>query len=166
MTSKSSGQGSSRERRWELDRSKSHLGAEPERKASAALLCEHCGVVLQGGRWSWIDPPPEGARRGSCPACTRIRERKPAGTIRLRGEDFATHQEEIAGLARNQEELERPEHPLERMIQVQATPDGLILTTTGVHLARRIANGLERRFHRQARIRYPGQPETVHIDFA
>lgn len=70
-------------------------------------------------------------------------------------------------MLRNAERAEGEEHPLERLMDLVDEPDGsLVVTTTGLHLARAIANKLERRFHRHARIHYPGEQERVQVDWA
>ncbi len=68
-------------------------------------------------------------------------------------------------MAFNSEEAEKAEHPLERLIEIELRDDGLILTTTGIHLARRIANKLERRFHKQAKLNYPEEQALLFVEF-
>lgn len=132
-------------------------------KMAKALVCDDCGVVFHGGRWYWGAPPLTEVRAGTCPACQRIRDRYPAGTIRL-PEKFLEQREEIMGMIRNAEQNERAEHPLERVMSIEDEPSGgLVITTTGVHLARAITSKLERRFHRQARIRYPKEEMLMRV---
>jgi hypothetical protein len=128
-------------------------------------VCEDCGLVQHRGRWSSGAPPLTELRGGRCPACQRIRDRYPAGTIRLHP-DLLEHRAEVLRLARNLERAERSEHPLERLMGVERADDHLVITTTGVHLARRIARHLARRFHRRARIRYADGEERMHADLA
>ena len=134
-------------------------------KTAKTTVCERCGVVSHAGRWYWGVPPSTEVSAGLCPACERIRDHYPAGTIRL-PQDFLEQRDEVLGVIRNAEEAERQEHPLERLMDVADGPaGGLIVTTTGLHLARSIANKLERRFHRQARIRYAEEQNMVQIDW-
>jgi len=44
---------------------------------------------------------------------------------------------------RHCEQVEAAEHPLERIIAITPAAEGELVTTTGVHLARRIAHALQ-----------------------
>ena len=146
-------------------RPKQHDTYARSRKTSGAIVCGGCGVVSHAGRWSWGAAPGVDASAGLCPACERIRDRYPAGTIRL-PPSFLDDREELLALIHNAEEAEKVEHPLERLMGVEDGPDGgLIVTTTGIHVARRIANKLERRFHRPANIRYPPEQNLIFVDW-
>jgi NMD protein affecting ribosome stability and mRNA decay len=133
-------------------------------KAAGALVCSDCGLVQHGGKWFRGAPPLAKLRSGRCPACRRIREGYPAGTIRMHPA-FLEHREEILRLVRNVERAERVEHPLERLMEVKETGGKLVVTTTGIHLARQIAHRIARRFHRKARLRYADQEDLVHVDW-
>lgn len=137
-----------------------------KRKSAGAEVCEKCGLVHHAGRWYRGAPPSNtDVDAGLCPACERIRDDYPAGTIRL-PETFLDDREEVLALIRNAEEAESAEHPLERLMDVADDPDGgLVVTTTGIHLARAITNKLERRFHRQARIHYPEEQHLIQVDW-
>jgi len=133
-------------------------------KAAGAFVCDDCGVVQHAGKWSWGAPPLTELAGGRCPACQRIRERYPAGTIRLHPA-FLEHREEIKQLARNVEQAEKAEHPLERLMEMQESEGDLVITTTGIHIARQIAHKLARRFHQRARLRYADDEGLVHVDW-
>ena len=142
-----------------------HLDDEPHlQKPRNALVCTECGVVHHEGRWYWGAPPLAVVEDALCPACTRIRARDARGTLRL-PPDFTHYRDEIVGLIRNQEKLEKEEHPLERLMDVRKTRKGLVVTTTGIHIARRITSRLERRFHRKARMRFEDGEERVIVEW-
>lgn len=144
---------------------KQHDTYAKEAKAEKARVCDRCGVVFHAGRWYWGAPPLTDVRGGLCPACERIRDHYPAGTIRL-PEAFLEQRDEVLGMIRIAEEAEKEEHPLERVMDVEDDPEGgMVVTPTGTHLARAIAHKLERRFHRQARIRYPAEQNMIHVDW-
>ena len=148
-----------------MPRPKQHDTYVERSKAAGATVCDGCGLVFHAGRWSPGPPPVADLGSGLCPACERVRDRYPAGTLRLPAA-FLENREEVLNLIRNAEEAERPEHPLERLMDVEDLPEGgLVVTTTGIHLARAIAHKLERRFHRPARIRYPAEQNLVHVDW-
>jgi len=133
-------------------------------KPENTRVCDQCGVVYHAGRWYWGEPPQADVIGGLCPACERIRDRYPAGTIRL-PEDFLAQRDEVLNLIRNAEQAEKAEHPLERLMGVEDEGGGLVVTTTGIHLARAITSKLERRFHKEARIHYPEEQNLIQVSW-
>lgn len=134
-----------------------------EAKMAESQVCDTCGVVYHGGRWYWGAPPLGDVRGGPCPACRRIADRCPVGTLRL-PRSFLQQRDEVVHLIRNLERSERDEHPLERVMGIDDDGGGLLVTTTGQHLARRIADRLERRFHSKPRIHY-GDENTMRVEW-
>lgn len=144
---------------------KNPAGEPRKHNAKAALVCEECKLIHHAGRWYAGAPPISEVESSLCPACKRVRDHDPAGEITV-PEEFLEIREELLGMLSNAESAERAEHPLERLMEFEEGPDGsLIVSTTGVHLARAIANKLERRFHRQARFQYAKGETFVRIDF-
>lgn len=135
-----------------------------QRKTGESIVCDQCGVVCHDGRWYWGTPPVGNDAGGLCPACQRIRDRYPAGTLRLHGLP-ERYRDEVLGLVRNAEEREKAEHPLERLMEVEDGGDGVVVTTTGTHLARSIASALKRRFHGGIAIRYVEGETLVRVDW-
>ncbi|WP_349570347.1 BCAM0308 family protein [Azotobacter salinestris] len=117
--------------------------------ARGDALCPECGVSYQAGagRWSWegLDDA-EHAERALCPACRRIADKAPAGNLTLAGSFVKDHTDEICNLLHNTESLEKREHPLERLMTITDEPEGLVVTTTGIHLANRLGHALEAAF--------------------
>lgn len=163
MSDNQSGPGRRPDHRPRNVQPKNHDTYASSRKVAGTFVCESCGVCSQGGKWSWGTPPPGERQAGLCPACKRVRERYPAGTIRLPS-TYAPHLEEIRSLALNAEAAEKAEHPLERMMRFEETEAGIVLETTGVHLARRITSKLERRFHKKARMHYPEEQALLFVE--
>ena len=110
-------------------------------KLPEPTVCPDCGAVVREGRWQWCSAP-FGAAEHRCPACRRIRDDYPGGHLALTGEFQRDHRDEIINLARNLEEREKALHPLERIMDVRDENDALVITTTGVHLVRGIANAV------------------------
>lgn len=133
-------------------------------KAAGGLVCADCGVIQHAGRWYWGAPPLAELEQGRCPACQRVRERYPAGTLRLPLGSVA-ERTEILQLIRNVEKHEKAEHPLERLMEVEESDGRIVVTTTGIHLARQLAHKLAKRFHRPARFRYADGEDLVHVDW-
>lgn len=165
MSAKESRPGRRQDHRPRMVQPKQHDPYARRKKAANAQVCDQCGVVFHAGRWYWGAPPLTDVKDGLCPACERIRDRYPAGTIRL-PEAFMAQRDEVLGMIKNAEEAEKAEHALERLMDIEDGPDGgLVVTTTGIHLARAIANKLDRRFHRKARIRYVEEQALIHVDW-
>jgi NMD protein affecting ribosome stability and mRNA decay len=150
------------ERRPRVSKSTHHDTYARRAKNEGAVVCKRCGVVHHGGKWSWGKAAGE-TRAGLCPACERIRDHYPAGTIRL-DKGLLEFRDEIKHLIANVEELEKVEHPLERVMDIQESANGMVVTTTGLHVARRITSKLERRFHKKARIRYPKEQSLMQVE--
>jgi hypothetical protein len=144
---------------------KEHDPYRRQHKPRDAIVCDRCGVVLHGGRWYWGAPPLCDEKGGLCPACQRIRDRYPAGTIRL-ARIPEKYREEILRMIHNTEKREKGEHPLERLMGIEQGEGGVVVvTTTGMHLARCIASALQRRFHRGVAIHYAQGESLVHVDW-
>ena len=135
---------------------------EPERapgKDREAAVCEDCRASYHHGHWRWTPAEP-GAHTVVCPACRRIREKLPAGTLTLEGPFFLAHRDEILHLARNEADHERQEHPLNRIMGIEDGPTGSVVTTTDIHLPQRIGRALERAYDGELDVRY-GEDEYV-----
>jgi NMD protein affecting ribosome stability and mRNA decay len=129
------------------------------RKPQGPARCTDCGAVFQRGRWAW-----KGAAGPTtaalCPACRRIRERLPAGLVRLSGPFLREHRDEVLRRVRRCEQLERREHPLQRIIAIEPQGEALLVSTTDLHLARRIGDALHDAYKGELRLRY-GKADTL-----
>jgi NMD protein affecting ribosome stability and mRNA decay len=117
-----------------------------EQKLHDRTVCPQCGAVYHGGRWQWVLKA-EVAFEELCAACRRINDKFPAGVVTLRGEFAREHKEEMVRLARHQEEAEKKEHPLNRIINIEDDVHGVVIHTTDIHLPRRIGEAVRRAFH-------------------
>ena len=125
-------------------------------------VCEDCGAVFHGGRWTWGAAPPDAAST-QCPACERIHDRYPAGFLTVSGPFFVVHREEIEHLIANVAATEGREHPLNRIIDTQALPDGVELTTTDVHLARRLGEAIHHACAGELSVQYADEDQVVRV---
>ncbi len=79
-----------------------------------------------------------------CPACQKIRDRYAEGQVTLRASPFLTaHKEEIVHLLRNEEERAKGVNPLERIIEITESEEGMVVTTTNEKLAQRLGRMLK-----------------------
>jgi NMD protein affecting ribosome stability and mRNA decay len=118
-----------------------HDSYKAKRKLPEPTRCPECGAVFHKGRWTW-GAAPAGAHEQKCPACHRIHDKFPAGYVTLKGEFLREHRDQILNLLKNHEAKEKAEHPLERIMAIEDTPEGVLVTTTDAHLARDIAEAI------------------------
>ncbi len=112
-----------------------------------------CGAVFHRGRWSWGEAR-AGAQEVLCPACHRIRDKLPAGTLTLEGAFVDAHREELARPAFNEETREKAEHPLHRIMAIDEGPARLGVSTTDIHLARRIGEAVRHAYQGELELEY------------
>ncbi len=117
-------------------------------------VCTQCQSVFTGGRWTWQKNLSGKANQVLCPACRRINDDYPAGIIELSGSFFAEYREEILNLLRNEETLEKNEHPMERIIKIIDENGGTTVSTTGIHLARRLGEAIHRAYQGSYDLQY------------
>lgn len=129
-------------------RAQDHAITDPykrSRKLHEPTVCPHCGAVYHAGRWQWAARP-DGAAEELCQACHRILDDYPAGVVTLTGSFLPAHREEILRLIRHQEDVEKPDHPFNRIMAIKDEPEEITVTTTDLHLPRRIGEALQAAF--------------------
>ena len=135
------------------------------RKLKEPAACPKCGAVYQAGRWTWA-PRPADAREEICQACHRIEDRYPAGTLVLKGAIADERTAEMLNLARGQEAAEKAEHPLNRIMGIEETPEGIVITTTDIHLPRRIGEAIRRAFHGELKAHFDKEGYSVSAEWS
>jgi len=149
-------------RRDRLIQQKRHDAYLETQKLPDPTLCTECGVLFSDGRWVWKGTEKE-VHTTVCPACRRIAERNPAGFVDIHGAFFHNRLDEVENLIYNTEKAETLERPMERLIQVVRDDDGTRVTTTGVHIARRIGDAVARAYSGDASIEYLDNEKRVRI---
>lgn len=147
-----------------LLRERVHDPYKTRRKLPEPTVCPQCGAHFHGGRWTW-DEAPAGAHEEVCQACHRTNDRYPAGVLTLAGGFLAKHRDEILNLARNTEETEKAEHPLHRIMAVEETPEATEITTTDIHLPRRIGEALHRAFEGTLDFHYEEEAYLIRVNW-
>jgi|GEM_PF-34534 len=128
-------------------------GADPYREVRhypGGTVCAGCGLIYEEGRWAppeaaWAPPPAHALDPDAtplCPACRRIRDDYPAGFLAATGAFVRGHLAEVLDVVRRNAELELAEHPLNRIMRLDTADGRVDLTTTDIHLARRIGEAL------------------------
>ena len=125
-------------------------------------VCSACGAGYRDGRWTW-EAASEPAHTVACPACRRIQDGCCAGELTVSGAFVAAHRRDIDSLLQAEAKLETDEHPLHRIANIHDEGHALRITTTDVHLARRLGEALRSAFDGQLTIEYPPGAETVRV---
>ena len=145
-----------------LIQQKRHDAYEERGKWPEPTLCTECGALFVNGRWTWKKPNKR-TMIALCPACQRCADSYPAGFIELKGEFFEEHFQEIFNLVYNIEEQEKKDRPLERIMSVSDEKDHTLVTTTGIHIARRIGEALSRSYKGDYNFQYAEDEKKVRV---
>jgi NMD protein affecting ribosome stability and mRNA decay len=152
------------------DRQFKEVGHDPymvRDKPEGTLLCPKCRLVYRTGRWLRLQSRPTQAKPHLCPACHRISDKFPAGYVKLSGEFTAAKRAELLKLVQNEATRASNRHPLQRIMGIEDEPDGAVtVTTTDVHLARRIGEALHHAFQGNLEVKYSPDQYLVRVDWS
>jgi len=132
------------------------------KKLPEPAVCARCGAVFHKGHWSWAVRPVR-AHESICPACHRLADNYPAGILQMSGPFLKTHREELLNAIRHQEREAKREHPLSRLIGLKDTKAGLVVTTTDMHLPRRIGEALWHAYHGELKLHYADDARLLRV---
>jgi len=151
-----------------------------QQKPVDGSTCPVCHASVRKGRWRWVSAPDLAAVKSipppvlKCPACRRIAANDPAGIVQLGGAYFSLHQAEIMALIQHVADREMTEHPLERIMKLSDntefttstdhySADSVVITTTGIHIARALAHAVERSHKGQLTQHYNEGEQRVRV---
>lgn len=149
-------------RKDRLIKERRHDVYQERSKWPESTVCTECGVVFVNGRWSWQSRP-EQANETICPACRRIADQYPAGYVEISGSFFQEHRREILNLIYNAESQEKNERPLERIMSLKNQQSLTLITTTGIHIARRIGEALSRAYNGELSFQYANGDKVIRV---
>ena len=89
----------------------------------------------------------------------------PPASSRLPANFVVHHKDEILHLARHQEEQEKAEHPLHRIMGIEERDGAIVVRTTDIHLPRRIGEALRHAYHGELDCRYGEEAYSVHVSW-
>lgn len=141
-----------------------HDAYKTKGKLPEPTVCPQCSAVFHEGRWQWCQVPVN-AHRETCPACHRIHDHYPAGFLMLQGPFFLAHREEIMHLVRNEGEREQAEHPLKRIMAVEEEDGTTLVTTTDIHLARRIGEAIHHAYQGNLDFHYNPEENLLRLSW-
>jgi len=150
------------QRRDRLIQEERHDSYQERGKWPEPTVCSQCGAVFLEGRWSWWRAA-SNAHAIVCPACQRIKDAFPAGFVEIRGSFFDSHHGEINNLIHNLEAQEKEEHPMERIMAITKEGDHALVTTTGIHLARRIGEALKHAYQGELDFTYGDAEISIRV---
>lgn len=139
-----------------------HDAYQTKGKLAEPTVCPKCKSVFHDGRWTWADAPAH-AHQALCPACHRENDHYPAGYVHLAGPFFAAHREEIMNLLHHHESRERQEHPLQRIMEVEEQEDGVMVTTTDIHLARGLGEAVHHAYQGHLEYHYNREQNLLRV---
>lgn len=149
-------------RKDRLIKEKRHDVYQEWNKLPEPTLCPKCNASFVNGRWTWKKINGK-VNETTCPACRRSADNFPAGHIEIKGNFFNEHRDEILNLVRNIEKQEKEDHPLERIMFITDAIDYTLVTTTGVHIARRIGAALARSYSGDFSFQYSKDDKHIRV---
>jgi len=123
-------------------------------KPAEPTWCPSCGAVFEQGRWQWKERLSPRAPQLLCAACRRTNDHMPAGIVQIDGEFARAHRDEMLAMLQHRAERAKAEHPLQRIMAISDTADGLEVTTTDIHLAHELAQALHHTYHGDLQLHY------------
>jgi len=151
-------------RKDRLIKEKRHDAYQEREKLPEPSMCSGCKALFVNGRWTWNTTETD-THVALCPACKRIADKYPAGTIEIKGEFYKQHRLQITNLIHNIEKQEKDERPLERIMTVTDQEGETVVTTTGVHLARRIGEALARSYQGDFSFQYGEGDKNIRVQW-
>ncbi len=134
----------------------------PKTKLPEPTVCPQCALVYHDGHWQALARP-DGAHESVCPACHRINDRFPAGYVSLASDFVEQHRDELLKLARTTEQRERDQHPLQRIMEIKDDGNRIDITTTDIHVARRIGEAIQSAYEGNLDIKYGPEDYVVRV---
>lgn len=139
-----------------------HDAYKAKHKLAESTWCPQCGAVFHQGRWQWSTKPAK-AHEEMCPACHRIHDEYPAGFVTIGGTFFKEHRDELLHQIKNDEAKAKAEHPMERIMNIKDEDGNILVTTTGIHLARGIGEALHHAYKGELEFHYNQQENLLRV---
>ena len=134
-------------------------------------VCKKCGDVYMAGRWYAKDqigekrPTGEPVFLAQCPACAKQRDRFPEGIVRITGNFFLSHEDEVLNLIRNEVERAQSANPLERLVSIESSPEAIEVSTTNEKLAQRIGKALHKAYAGEIEYKWSGDTKLTRVNW-
>ncbi len=143
-----------------------HDPYKSRQKLSDPTLCPECKAVFSAGRWQWLEGVLKPTHKSTCPACSRVHERNPAGILTMGGEFFQGHRDQIMNLLHNKVDAEKALHPLKRLMDIEERDDGKVVATfTDTHLPRDVGAALAHAYKGELDIQYAEGEDLTRVEW-
>ena len=86
--------------------------------------------------------------------------------MQVHGEFFDQHRDEIIHLMHNEAEAAMEQHPLERIMSSDTSEGYVLISTTGIHLARRLGEALYHAYHGDLSVKYSSDEYRVRVTWS
>lgn len=143
----------------------------PQERYEDNTACKRCGDIYMSGRWYSKDLLPEKMLGESpsaavvCPACRKQIDRVPGGVLKITGDFFPTHRDEVLNLIRNETEKAQASNPLERVMSIYSTGGVTEVTTTNEKLAQKIGKALRKAYHGVIEYKFSADSKLARVDW-
>jgi hypothetical protein len=131
-------------------------------------VCRLCKAVYHGKRWSYTTKPSARSRqlpRVECPGCRLEREGKVGGIVKLSGNFFPVHEENILSQIRRIALRERQRNPMARLLKFERNGPILSVFTTHRTLAVLLGKGLHHANHGSLKIHWSDH-DPLRVDWS
>jgi NMD protein affecting ribosome stability and mRNA decay len=116
-------------------------------------VCPRCGAIHDGHRWI-AEPDKEAlskiagskVKKKTCPGCRRIEKGQVEGVVKLRGDFFVEHREEIKNVIDRVEKNRHGRNVMSQIIDSREDNGEMVIETCDGHLAERIGKELHKAF--------------------
>lgn len=148
-----------------------HDPYNPQFDPGEVAVCTECHALYQRRHWFFDEElyfhqsaQPE-TRHVLCPACRKIHDRYAEGQVILHASPFLTmHKDEVLRLVRNEEDRAKGTNPLERIIEINESADGVTVTTTDEKLAQRIGRAVKSAYQGHTTYRW-SDPKFLSVEW-
>jgi NMD protein affecting ribosome stability and mRNA decay len=152
-------EGLRKQRRGQLGRTYQHSEKYPSN-----TRCPRCDLHFQDGVWKRGTAANKGRGRYKlCPACVQIRDGQIGGIVQFSGAFAGRHREELINRIRNVEKQTQEERPLERIIGMKESRDGIFISATTEHLVARIGKSVQRDFGGKLNLKYAPEDKFAFV---
>jgi hypothetical protein len=125
-------------------------------------ICMDCGAISVNGTWRWDGHGHAQAQKVICDACQKIRDKHPDGYITIQGKFSREHGDEILGIIREVEVIQKRNDPLQRIMSIDKRAEKLFVAATHTHLVREIGKALRQVFQGNLEFNYYKTDRTLH----
>jgi NMD protein affecting ribosome stability and mRNA decay len=132
-------------------------------------MCRKCLAIYADKRWhcdevqaAKLAASPR-TQKLVCPACQKIKDDYPEGTVTLKWSQMQDHEAEIRGLIANVEKRAVSVNPLDRVMKIVKRRKDLEVQTTNDRLAQRLGRALVRSYKGKAEYKWAHRDMMVRV---